>query len=52
MARRRGLRIAEVEVGNRGAMRRLFKGLPVAMVDEFTETVEAAGDSVGLCGFD
>ena len=32
-----GLRITEVEVGNRGAMRRLFKGLPVAMVDGFTE---------------
>ena len=31
-----GLRIEEVEVGNRGAMRRLFKGLPVAMVDGFT----------------
>ncbi len=31
-----GLRIVEVEVGNRGAMRRLFKGLPVTMVDEFT----------------
>ncbi len=31
-----GLRIVEVEVGNRGAMRRLFKGLPVGMVDEFT----------------
>ncbi|MGA7156323.1 MAG: CBS domain-containing protein [Acidobacteriaceae bacterium] len=31
-----GLRIEEVEVGNRGAMRRLFKGLPVGMVDEFT----------------
>jgi len=30
------LRIVEVEVGNRGAMRRLFKGLPVGMVDEFT----------------
>jgi magnesium transporter len=30
-----GLRIEEVEVGNRGAMRRLFKGLPVGMVDEF-----------------
>jgi sporulation protein YlmC with PRC-barrel domain/CBS domain-containing protein len=32
-----GLRIEEVEVGNRGAMRRLFKGLPVAMVDGFVE---------------
>jgi CBS domain-containing protein/sporulation protein YlmC with PRC-barrel domain len=31
-----GLRIEEVEVGNRGAMRRLFKGLPVGMVDGFT----------------
>ncbi len=31
-----GLRIDGVEVGNRGAMRRLFKGLPVAMVDGFT----------------
>ena len=31
-----GLRIEEVEVGNRGAMRRLFKGFPVAMVDGFT----------------
>jgi len=31
-----GLRIVEVEVGNRGAMRRLFKGLPVGMVDDFT----------------
>lgn len=31
-----GLLIEEVEVGNRGAMRRLFKGLPVGMVDEFT----------------
>jgi CBS domain-containing protein/sporulation protein YlmC with PRC-barrel domain len=31
-----GLVITEVEVGNRGAMRRLFKGLPVGMVDEFT----------------
>jgi magnesium transporter len=30
-----GLLIEEVEVGNRGAMRRLFKGLPVAMVDDF-----------------
>ena len=30
------LRIVEVEVGNRGAMRRLFKGLPVGMVDDFT----------------
>ena len=30
------LRIVDVEVGNRGAMRRLFKGLPVSMVDEFT----------------
>ena len=32
-----GLRIEEVEVGKRGAMRRLFKGLPVAMVDGFVE---------------
>jgi magnesium transporter len=31
------LRIVEVEVGNRGAMRRLFKGLPVGMVDGFVE---------------
>jgi len=31
------LRIVEVEVGNRGAMRRLLKGLPVAMVDGLTE---------------
>jgi CBS domain-containing protein/sporulation protein YlmC with PRC-barrel domain len=30
-----GLLIEEVEVGNRGAMRRLFKGLPVALVDDF-----------------
>jgi magnesium transporter len=35
-----GLRIEEVEVGNRGAMRRLFKGLPVAMVDGFTERLK------------
>ena len=35
-----GLRITEVEVGNRGAMRRLFKGLPVAMVDGFTERLK------------
>ena len=34
------LRIVEVEVGNRGAMRRLFKGLPVAMVDGFTEKLK------------
>ncbi len=34
------LRIVEVEVGNRGAMRRLFKGLPVAMVDGFTERLK------------
>ena len=40
MARRTGLLIAEVEVGNRGAMRRLFKGLPVAMVDGFTEKLK------------
>jgi magnesium transporter len=32
-----GLRITEVEVGNRGAMRRLFKGLPVGVVDGFVE---------------
>ncbi len=31
-----GLRMDEVEVGNRGAMRRLFKGLPVTLVDDFT----------------
>ncbi len=31
-----GLAIQEVEVGNRGAVRRLLKGLPVGMVDEFT----------------
>jgi magnesium transporter len=36
-----GLRITDVEVGNRGAMRRLFKGLPVAMVDGFTERLKA-----------
>jgi magnesium transporter len=36
-----GLRIVEVEVGNRGAMRRLFKGLPVAMVDEFVGRLTA-----------
>jgi len=35
-----GLRIVEVEVGNRGAMRRLFKGLPVGMVDGFTERLK------------
>jgi magnesium transporter len=35
-----GLLITEVEVGNRGAMRRLFKGLPVAMVDGFTEKLK------------
>ena len=35
------LRIVEVEVGNRGAMRRLFKGLPVGMVDEFTGRLKA-----------
>jgi CBS domain-containing protein/sporulation protein YlmC with PRC-barrel domain len=35
-----GLQIVEVEVGNRGAMRRLFKGLPVAMVDGFTEKLK------------
>ncbi len=34
------LRIVEVEVGNRGAMRRLFKGLPVAMVDGFTDRLK------------
>jgi magnesium transporter len=28
-----GLLIVEVEVGTRGALRRLFKGLPAAMVD-------------------
>jgi sporulation protein YlmC with PRC-barrel domain len=36
-----GLRIEEVEVGNRGAMRRLFKGLPVAVVDGFTAQLKA-----------
>ena len=36
-----GLRITEVEVGNRGAMRRLFKGLPVGMVEEFTGRLKA-----------
>jgi CBS domain-containing protein/sporulation protein YlmC with PRC-barrel domain len=32
-----GLRIEEVEVGHRGALRRLCKGLPVAAVDGFVE---------------
>ena len=36
-----GLRIAEVEVGTRGATRRLFKGLPVAMVEGIAERFEA-----------
>jgi magnesium transporter len=35
------LRIVEVEVGNRGAMRRLFKGLPVGMVDGLTDGLKA-----------
>ncbi len=32
-----GLRIEGVEVGNRGAMRRLFKGLPVVLLDRLVE---------------
>ncbi len=36
-----GLRIAEVEVGTRGATRRLFKGLPVAMVEGIAERFDA-----------
>jgi magnesium transporter len=32
-----GLRIVDVEVGNRGALRRLLKGLPVNAVDGFVE---------------
>ncbi|MGA8939110.1 MAG: CBS domain-containing protein [Acidobacteriaceae bacterium] len=36
-----GLRIEEVEVGNRGAMRRLFKGLPVGLVEEVTGRLKA-----------
>jgi CBS domain-containing protein/sporulation protein YlmC with PRC-barrel domain len=32
-----GLRIVEVEVGNRGALRRLMKGLPVGAVEGVTE---------------
>jgi magnesium transporter len=32
-----GLRITEVEIGNRGAMRRLFKGLPAGAVDGIVE---------------
>jgi flagellar motility protein MotE (MotC chaperone)/sporulation protein YlmC with PRC-barrel domain len=36
-----GLRIVEVEVGNRGAMRRLFKGLPAAAVEGIAERFKA-----------
>ena len=32
-----GLRITEVEVGTRGASRRLFKGLPAAMVESISD---------------
>ncbi len=36
-----GLRIVEVEVGNRGALRRLLKGLPVAAVDGIADKFKA-----------
>jgi len=36
-----GLRIVEVEVGSRGAMRRLFKGLPVGSVDGIADRFKA-----------
>jgi magnesium transporter len=36
-----GLAIVDVEVGNRGAMRRLFKGLPVATVESIAERFAA-----------
>jgi flagellar motility protein MotE (MotC chaperone)/sporulation protein YlmC with PRC-barrel domain len=36
-----GLRIVEVEVGSRGAMRRLFKGLPVGSVEGIAERFKA-----------
>ncbi len=36
-----GLRIEGVEVGNRGAMRRLFKGLPVALLDQLVLRLSA-----------
>ena len=36
-----GLRIVEVEVGNRGALRRLLKGLPVSAVDGVAEKFKA-----------
>jgi sporulation protein YlmC with PRC-barrel domain/CBS domain-containing protein len=36
-----GLRIVEVEVGNRGALRRLLKGLPVGAVDGFVERLKS-----------
>ena len=36
-----GLRIAEVEVGTRGATRRLFKGLPPAVVESIAERFQA-----------
>jgi magnesium transporter len=32
-----GLRIVDVEVGNRGALRRLFKGLPINAVEGFVD---------------
>jgi magnesium transporter len=36
-----GLRIVEVEVGNRGALRRLLKGLPVSAVDGVADKFKA-----------
>jgi CBS domain-containing protein/sporulation protein YlmC with PRC-barrel domain len=36
-----GLRIVEVEVGNRGALRRLLKGLPVSAVDSVADKFSA-----------
>jgi CBS domain-containing protein/sporulation protein YlmC with PRC-barrel domain len=36
-----GLRIVDVEVGNRGAMRRLLKGLPVSAVDGVADKFKA-----------
>ena len=46
------LRIAEVEVGTRGAIRRLLKGLSAGAVERVVGTLRDERDSVGLCGPD
>ena len=46
------LRIAEVEVGTRGAVRRLLKGLPEGTVERVSGRFRTTRDPVGLCGPD